>query len=151
YAAGLVLYQMCTGRLPFTESGAMLIDAVLNKAIPAPRKLKKDITPELEAVILRALEKDPKHRYQSAREMLRDLEAISATGQRHISYWTSRVALVIAPISVLIALAMSLPDITKRFVGIQSQQMMSLAVLPLENLSHDPDQEYIADGITEGL
>src|SRR5437868_4660628 len=78
YAAGLVLYHMCTGRLPFTESGAMLIDAVLNKSFPPPRKVKKDITRELEAVILKALEKDPKRRCQSAREMLGDLEAINS-------------------------------------------------------------------------
>ncbi|HWY70416.1 MAG TPA: tetratricopeptide repeat protein [Terriglobales bacterium] len=82
YAAGLVLYQMCTGRMPFTESGAMLIDAVLNKSIPPPRKVKRDITPELEAVILKALEKDPKIRFQSPREMLADLEIIAVPGTR---------------------------------------------------------------------
>src|SRR5262249_9581019 len=80
YAAGLVLYQMCTGRLPFTESRAMLIDADLNKSIPPPRKVKKDITPELEAVILKAMEKDPKRRYQTAREMLADLERLNSSG-----------------------------------------------------------------------
>jgi len=78
YAAGLVLYQMCTGRLPFTESGALLIDAILNRPITQPRKINRDVSPQIEAVILKALEKDPKRRYQSAREMLRDLEAIDA-------------------------------------------------------------------------
>src|SRR5689334_9360089 len=78
YAAGLVLYQMCTGRPPFSESGAMLIDAILNRPIPQPRKLNAEISPTLEAVILKAVNKDPKSRYQSAREMLAELEALDS-------------------------------------------------------------------------
>lgn len=75
YSTGLVLYQMCTGRLPFQESGALLIDAILNRPIPTPRAFNKRVAQPLEAVILKALQKDPKLRYQSAREMLTDLEA----------------------------------------------------------------------------
>src|SRR5437868_390269 len=98
YAAGLVLYQMCTGRLPFTESGALLIDAILNRPITQPRKINRDGSKQIEAVILQALEKEPKRRYQSAREMLRDLEAIDAA----IASSAGNRALSIAIVTILV-------------------------------------------------
>ncbi|MFL6436620.1 MAG: protein kinase domain-containing protein [Terriglobales bacterium] len=78
YAAGLVLYQMCVGRPPYSETGALLIDAILNRPVPSPVKVNGEVSSRVEAVILKALEKDPKKRYQSAREMLRDLEVLDA-------------------------------------------------------------------------
>jgi eukaryotic-like serine/threonine-protein kinase len=78
YAAGLVLYQMCVGRPPYSETGALLIDAILNRPVPSPVKVNGEVSSRLGAVILKALEKDPKKRYQSAREMLRDLEVLDA-------------------------------------------------------------------------
>ena len=69
----------CIG-LPFTESGAMLIDAILNRSVPPPSKVSPAVSPKLEAVILKALQKDPKQRYQRAEEMNADL-ALLHSGQ----------------------------------------------------------------------
>src|SRR6185312_17128908 len=76
YGAGLVLYQMCVGRAPYSETGALLIDAILNRPVPPPIKFNAEISQPLQEIILKALQKDPKQRYQSAREMLRDLEVL---------------------------------------------------------------------------
>ena len=153
YSAGLVLYQMCIGRLPFTESGAMLIDAVLNRPIPQPRKLKRDISPPLEAVILKAVEKDPKRRYQSAREMLGDLESLALPGRTIRLTMSSRAATTLIA-TVLLSLVMYVSthfdNLTRRFAG-APHTIGSLAVLPLEDLSGDSTQAYFADGLTEML
>ena len=78
YAAGAVLYEMATGRRPFPGSGASLIDAILNQAPPAPSALNRQISAALEAIILKALNKDPDQRHFSARELLVNLQRVSA-------------------------------------------------------------------------
>lgn len=77
YAAGAVLYEMATGKLPHAEQGVALIDAILHKTPAPPRSLNQRINPSLEAVIIKAMDKDPNLRYQSSRELLVDLERLS--------------------------------------------------------------------------
>ncbi len=60
YSAGVVLYEMATGSRPFAQRGQMLRDAIVHSLPPAPRIKNKDISPDLEAVILKCLEKGPK-------------------------------------------------------------------------------------------
>ena len=77
FACGVVLYEMATGTLPFkADSWAATIAAVLNRAPRPVREVKPDVWPEIGRVIGRALEKDPKARYQSAGEMRADLVRI---------------------------------------------------------------------------
>ncbi len=74
FACGVVLYEMATGTLPFAADGwAATIEAVLNRTPRPARELRRDLLPEIERVIDRALEKDPKARYQSAADMRADL------------------------------------------------------------------------------
>jgi serine/threonine protein kinase len=75
YALGIMLYEMLTGRVPFTGPNpfAVMNERVLNDP-PAPRSLNPEITPELEEILYRALERDPRHRYATAHEMAWDLE-----------------------------------------------------------------------------
>ena len=78
HAAGAVLYEMSTGRRPFPEqSTPLLTDQILNQAPVPPRSLNARLSAPLEQVILKALEKDPDHRYQSANEAGVDLERIA--------------------------------------------------------------------------
>ncbi len=77
YAAGSVLYEMETGKRPHPqEFGPLLINAILNQAPTPPSTLNRSVTPALQAVTLKALEKDPKLRYQSAQELTSDLERL---------------------------------------------------------------------------
>ena len=75
YALGIMLYEMLTGRVPFAGPNpfAVMNERVLNEP-PAPRSLNAEITPELEEILYRALERDPRHRYATAQEMAWDLE-----------------------------------------------------------------------------
>jgi serine/threonine-protein kinase len=74
YAMGIMLYEMLTGQVPFTGANpfAVMNDRLLNQPVP-PRKLEPAITPQLQEIIYRALEREPKNRYASAREMAYDL------------------------------------------------------------------------------
>ncbi len=79
YAAGAVLYEMVTGQRPFQEKPApRLIDAILHRAPDPPRSLRPELSPRLEEIVLRCLEKNPQHRYQSARDLLADLRRAAA-------------------------------------------------------------------------
>jgi len=76
YAAGAVLYEMATGKRPHPEEGALLIDAILHRSPQPPSTHNRRIAPALEAVIMKAMDFDPRLRYQSARELLVDLERL---------------------------------------------------------------------------
>lgn len=77
YSAGAVLYEMLTGQLPFTGDSpiAVALQHIQNEPAP-PSELVREIPAELSHVILRAMEKNPDSRYESAREMRTDLEKI---------------------------------------------------------------------------
>jgi serine/threonine-protein kinase len=79
YAAGVVLYEMATGRQPFGEtSGPQLVAKILNEPMPPPREVNPDVSPVLEQVILKATDKDRELRHQTAKELLVDLERLAA-------------------------------------------------------------------------
>jgi Tol biopolymer transport system component/serine/threonine protein kinase len=84
YAAGAVIYEMATGRRVFgSAKGAELTDAVLNRAPPAPGAAGAPVSPELQAIILKLLDKDPALRYQEARELLVDLQRLERGSSDH--------------------------------------------------------------------
>ncbi len=75
YALGVMLYEMLTGKVPFAGPNAFAImnDRLLNNPVP-PREINPEISPPLQEIIYRALERDPKNRYASAREFAWDME-----------------------------------------------------------------------------
>ncbi|SNS42913.1 serine/threonine protein kinase [Granulicella rosea] len=75
YSLGIMLYEMLTGAVPFTGPNpfAVMNDRLLNQPKP-PRTIEPSITPQLQEIVYRAIEREPKNRYPSAREMAHDLE-----------------------------------------------------------------------------
>src|ERR1700747_899876 len=77
FSFGAVLYEMVTGVQPFRgETSGVIAEAILNRSPVAPVRLNPDLSPKLEEVINKALEKDPKLRYQSAADMRSDLQRL---------------------------------------------------------------------------
>ena len=79
YSLGCVLYEMVAGRPPFIGDSTVAVASkqVLEQPVP-PSRLNRDVSPDLDAVVLRALAKNPDNRYQTAAEMRRDLERVRA-------------------------------------------------------------------------
>jgi methionine-rich copper-binding protein CopC len=80
YALGVLFYQMATGRLPFdADTPLAVILKHVNEPIPSPTDLNDDIPEAIQQVILKAMAKDPDERYQTAGEMIRDIQEAAAT------------------------------------------------------------------------
>ena len=161
YAAGVVLYEMATGRRPFPQtSPPRLIEAILNAAPAAPRVVNPRIASNLETIILKALDKDPGRRYQTARELHVDLARLASPGlliaaprrSMKFGHWLLLLGGGAGTMLLGLALGLNVGGLRNRIVkGFAPRPIRSLAVLPLANLSGDPEQEYFADGITEEL
>ncbi len=86
YALGVVLYEMLTGQVPFEgESPISVALKHIREAVPSPREINPRVPPSAERVVLKAMAKEQERRYQTAAEMLRDLEAL----QRQLAEWRS--------------------------------------------------------------
>jgi serine/threonine protein kinase len=131
FSFGAVLYEMATGTLPFRgESTGGVFDSILNREPVSPIRLNPDVPPELERIIEKCLEKDRNLRYQHASDIRTDLQRLKRDTE------SSRIAAIGA--------ASGSPSPPPRFSD-------SLAVLPLVNVSGDPETEYLSDGITESI
>jgi eukaryotic-like serine/threonine-protein kinase len=166
WAAGAVLYEMATGERPFKEQTAPALAAdIIHKAPPAPRSLKPDMSPGLEAIIRRCLEKEPEKRYQSANQLAIDLRRPQTPGVDQTSApeaapirnlgrgWRLLAFGALAVIVVAVALVgLNLGGVRDRlFEKPAAARIHSIAVLPLENLSGNTEEDYFADGTTDAL
>jgi serine/threonine protein kinase len=123
FSFGVVLYEMATGKSAFAGSTtALTFDAILNRQPPSPRDVNRDVPAALDRIIGRLLAKDPSARHQSATLLREEIEAL-----RH-----------------------DLHHERERSSG-STKIVPSVAVLPFTNLSPEPENEYIADGITEEI
>ena len=167
FSFGLVLYEMATGRPAFAGATAAVIhDAILNRAPISPVRLNPELPAKLEEIIAKALEKDRNLRYQTASDLRADLSrlrrdtsgaaasaqaAAAPTAASRRSLWLVGMGLAIVCLLV-VAYALETGFLQRSSTaGPQATSIRSLAVLPLENLSGDPQQEYFADGMTEEL
>jgi serine/threonine-protein kinase len=175
FSFGIVLFEMLTGRTPFRgEHEAAVLYSIVNEAPESLLKLRPDLSPELERIIDRAIEKDPEERYQSAADFVSELKRVLKQSTKVLRSATHEISL---PEPVKLSPSSSQPDIAPLrqrrnplyVVGVilvvcvaaaavayfsfygKSGSIDSIAVLPFTNVGADPNAEYLSDGITESL
>lgn len=170
FSFGALLYEMFSGRRPFAaESAAGTLSAILTSEPPPLARYATDVPTELERIVRKCLKKDPERRYQTMRDLVIDLENLRGgyqaarssdsrgepaadEGSRQRSIFTSRRALVLSGVAVVLVSVVLVYALRFRGVPATRQpEIRSLAVLPMANLSGDPAQDYFADGMTETL
>ena len=157
WSLGVVLYEMFCGQLPYKgDHEQTVLYSILNEKPKPITDLRSEIPVSIGQVVAKALERNPKERYQHIEELLDDLKSISAgiipdeikvrlrkaklRRRKRTILYASVAGLVIA--MVVIALGL--------FTG-SAEAIESIAVLPLENLTGDAGQEYFVDGVTDEL
>ncbi len=163
WAAGAVLYEMATGKRAFPDrQPSLLIDAILHYDPVRPSLLNPEVSPALEAVILKAMDREPDLRYQSARELKADLTRILAgdelaTATLHRTKVLKvegrsrnrKIALILAGV-LLVGIAAGYA-IKRWWPTAASTQQRILAVLPFDTVGQDPATGALGLGLTETL
>jgi len=161
YGLGAVFYELLTAHPPFAGGTSyQTIRLLLDTEPRPPRLLNPKIDRELSTICLKCLEKDPKRRYASALALAEDLEhwlkhePICAKRSGFFTQarkWVRRNPTRALLVASLIALAAALAWNVRKGELVSGSAMSGIAVLPFENLSHDPDNAYFADGIQEEI
>ena len=122
FALGIILYELTTGRRPFTGRNSIEISSSILRDTPAPlTQIRADLSRDFERIVSRCLEKNPRERFQTALDVCNDLRRIKRTLERE------------APARAT------------------TQTLASIAVLPFVNMSGDSENEYFSDGLAEEL
>jgi serine/threonine protein kinase len=130
WSLGVVIYEMLTSTRPFEgEYDQEVIYSILNEDLEPMTSKRTGIPKRLERIVFKALSKTPDQRYLKMEEMLLDLRSLVVKAPGH-KYEASGL---------------------KQKIHHDEKSIQSLAVLPLVNLSNDPEQEYFTDGMTDAL
>jgi eukaryotic-like serine/threonine-protein kinase len=156
WSLGVLLYEMVSGKLPFASEYSMAaVYSILNEEPKPLSTLNSAIPAKLETIVKKMLAKNLEERYQNFDEMLLDLQTLQEPLKgisltyllRKFLIRKRRTAIAMAAGLFLLALVAILLTIWVP----TSKSISSIAVLPLENLSGNPDQDYLAAGLHEEL
>lgn len=179
YAAGAVLYEMATGRRPFPQThGPTLIGAILHETVTPPRSVNPHISPGLENVVSKSIEREPSQRYQSAGELSVALEGLYVGTSREVLDRVraappriSRIAIIASIVAVAAVIIVGLgiglnfhgredgtldrhpynPANNPASLSVPVRARRSVAVLGLKNVSGQADKAWLATALAEIL
>ena len=176
FSLGIVLYEMLARRVPFAGDTTPDIIAQIIQSDPQPASAHNpEVSEELDRIIMKCLEKEARDRYSSAADLLVDLESLSKRGIENVSdpviesmptkrfvaevpeqadqdessetrRQVSKVPLLAASVILILGLVAA-----SYWYFSRDAQIASIAVLPFENQSGNPDIDYLSDGMTESL
>jgi serine/threonine protein kinase/Tfp pilus assembly protein PilF len=171
FSFGVVLFELLTGKLPFRgEHEAALMYSIVNEEPESVCKYRQEVSPELDRIIHRALEKDPAERYQHVDDLVSELRRLQKVSKRVAL--PEQVGKTISPITTdnqafsqkkskhvpwiiagsIVALVAVASYVISTFRGVAvDSRIESIAVLPFRNASGDPSVDYLSDGITENI
>jgi serine/threonine protein kinase/Tfp pilus assembly protein PilF len=133
FSIGVILYELATGKRPFRgDSSAELASSILRDTPRPLDELRSDLPAELDSIIRRCLEKGTGDRYQTARDLRNELRALRQRIESGRSPTAAHPAPQTAPAAAM-------------------DPGPSVAVLPFQNLSADPENEYFSDGLAEEI
>ncbi len=176
FSLGIVMYEMASGRRPFTGASAAELASAILRDTPGPiSDIRDDLPDDLARIIRRCLEKDPRHRVQTARDIANELRDLarheSQTGavlapitrelsstpatrpqiaeRSHGRRWSALTALLGA--ALVTGLLLFLYSSRAGRVGVPDARPPVVAVVPLTNASGDAGKDYLALGVADNL
>ncbi|MBI1803428.1 MAG: protein kinase [Ignavibacteriae bacterium] len=173
FSYGVVIFEMFTGHTPFRgEHEASMMYSIMNEDPEQLVKYRPELSTDIQRIINRALEKDPEDRYQHADDMVSELRRVQKQSGRvtrtmqiessptmpattkdqqsdreSVPRLKSKIKLIIGMISVAVIIGVA----ALYFLFNKQKAIDSLAILPFEDVSAAPEQEYLADGVTESI
>src|SRR5262249_23362278 len=148
FSLGIVIYQLVTGRLPFNGASVTeILDRILHDTPEAVSRFNYNVSPDLDRIIRKCLEKDRDRRYQSAQELLIDLKNLKRDSE---SGKVKPVPRTIPLRAAILSLVVLLAAVAAYVLYPRAAAFDSLAILPFENVGKE-DLEVLSDGFTEGL
>ena len=162
FSFGVVLYEMATGALPFRgESTGVIFDGIMNRDPASALRLNPALPAEFEHVLEKSLEKDRALRYQSAADLRADLKRIQRATEsgrsapvdtpRRKNKSLAYIAAIVLILLGLIGVAVVWRTKSISAPAVSPARKPSIAVLPLQNLSPEPDSKYFSDGMTDEI
>jgi TolB-like protein len=131
---------MATGRRPFEgTSSAELVSAILRDAPPSVTDMRPDLPSDLARIVRRCLEKDPRHRVQTARDVSNEFRDLARLGSRA------------APVAASAARTVAAPDSNARRAVVREDEGFWVAVLPFKYAGSNADLRALADGLTDDI
>jgi len=164
FSLGVILYEMFTRQLPFKgEHEAAIFHAIINEQPQPPARFNNRVSPELERIVFKALAKDKEERYQHADDLRADLKVESKSLEYSKTASLVRppeagrtrklpaLPFILAGLAVVILVLIYLAISGQKQTSDRHIDKPSIAVLYLQNMSDNPEDEYFAAGMTEDI